>query len=654
MMYETPNADGQSILTHIRQLDAQSALAQLKALDPIAFEHLTAALFAERGYSVETTDAVGDEGVDVYLRRGSHTAIVQCKRYEGSVGQPTVRDLYGTMVHHEADAAFLVTTGTITRQAEEWAFGKPIHLIDGYALAREIVKAGQATRAAESTRGGGRVWLWPTILAVLIVFGFAVGIAFTRVIGRVRTEPPPVVNPPATPTVNGATNATDVSPTATVPPSGVVITTTVTATASAESEVAAPTPTPCPQPVADSLRPLYSRPALGCPETEAQVLWSAWEPFERGYMLWRSDTDNAYAFFDGDARTWFPIEQGWEGGAAPDRGEPPPGLLKPARGFGYVWSVRDDLFQNLGWATDIERGFCAEVQTFAHGFILQSVAVPSCTADNLYNQATAADWRPVILVAHESGIWNSTALNANTSPGTGPQPVPESETGSDVVAAARTRPPDHGLFPAPAAGALTLDGDVRDWPDAWLPIDTIVAGGGEHSGSRDLSGEFQARWSSAGLYLAVRVRDEAYRAAPEGTLMWQGDGLEIHFDRQLAADYARTGVDGDDYQLGVSYGPNLNEIRGYRWYPYEQESALQLNGGVQYTLDEGYTVELLIPWPILNVSGADLASGDTFGFNISINDNDGDAPAQQTVLSASTARTTYDNPTEWGTLQFTE
>jgi hypothetical protein len=39
-----------------------------------------------------------------------------------------------------------------------------------------------------------------------------------------------------------------------------------------------------------------------------------------------------------------------------------------------------------------------------------------------------------------------------------------------------------------------------------------------------------------------------------------------------------------------------------------------------------------------------------FGFNVSVNDNDGDVPAQQTVISSSPARTTYNNPTEWGTL----
>jgi len=42
--------------------------------------------------------------------------------------------------------------------------------------------------------------------------------------------------------------------------------------------------------------------------------------------------------------------------------------------------------------------------------------------------------------------------------------------------------------------------------------------------------------------------------------------------------------------------------------------------------------------------------GQSFGFNVSINDNDSTSFAQQTVLSVSPRRTTFDNPTQWGTL----
>jgi restriction system protein len=103
-------------------------------MDPIDFEKFVGQLFRRMGYKVETTAASGDEGIDLILRRGRRTAVVQCKRYGGTVGQPVVRDLYGTMIHTGADEAYLVTTGMISRAAAGWAEGKPIHLVDGHRL----------------------------------------------------------------------------------------------------------------------------------------------------------------------------------------------------------------------------------------------------------------------------------------------------------------------------------------------------------------------------------------------------------------------------------------------------------------------------------------------------------------------------------------
>ncbi|MCX7707595.1 MAG: restriction endonuclease, partial [Anaerolineae bacterium] len=70
------------------------------------------------------------------LRRG----LVQCKRYRGTVGEPTIRDLYGTLVHERADYAWLATTGGVSRQARDWASGKPMELWDGQRLVELAAK----------------------------------------------------------------------------------------------------------------------------------------------------------------------------------------------------------------------------------------------------------------------------------------------------------------------------------------------------------------------------------------------------------------------------------------------------------------------------------------------------------------------------------
>jgi hypothetical protein len=113
---------------HIRKLD------EIHDLDPYAFEGFVGSLFQKLGYQVQTTSLSGDEGIDLILRKEGKLTIVQCKRYENSVGQPIIRDLYGTMIHKRADEAYLVTTGTVTLPAQQWAVGKPIHLVDGNML----------------------------------------------------------------------------------------------------------------------------------------------------------------------------------------------------------------------------------------------------------------------------------------------------------------------------------------------------------------------------------------------------------------------------------------------------------------------------------------------------------------------------------------
>jgi restriction system protein len=95
-----------------------------------------AAIFRRKGYQVRLTGGSGDHGVDLELHdlRSSRRAIVQCKRYQNTVGEELVRELYGTLLHELAYHAFLVTTADISDAAREWAQGKPITLIDGAAL----------------------------------------------------------------------------------------------------------------------------------------------------------------------------------------------------------------------------------------------------------------------------------------------------------------------------------------------------------------------------------------------------------------------------------------------------------------------------------------------------------------------------------------
>jgi hypothetical protein len=109
--------------------------AQLLALEPREFESWVGLLFELSGFTVRDTPTTADHGIDLTVS-GPLVAngLVQCKRYRGTVGEPVVRDLYGTLIHSDADFAWLATTGGVSRQAREWAAGKPLGLWDGQRL----------------------------------------------------------------------------------------------------------------------------------------------------------------------------------------------------------------------------------------------------------------------------------------------------------------------------------------------------------------------------------------------------------------------------------------------------------------------------------------------------------------------------------------
>jgi restriction system protein len=113
----------------------QISLDGLYRLNPKDFEKYIGELFQQKGYKVMHRGRSGDHGVDLELiGLDGRRAIVQCKRYQNTVGEETVRELFGTLIHERAMRAFLVTTAEISEAAELWARDKPITLIDGPTL----------------------------------------------------------------------------------------------------------------------------------------------------------------------------------------------------------------------------------------------------------------------------------------------------------------------------------------------------------------------------------------------------------------------------------------------------------------------------------------------------------------------------------------
>lgn len=180
--------------TQITRYKRIRTLKQMRQMDPVDFEMFTGWLYKLDGYRVRETAVTGDQGVDLLLYKGRKKIVVQCKRYSGNVGQPVVRDLFGAMHHEQAHEAHLVTTGTISRHAEDWATGKPINLTDGHDLVAWM------NRVRRDDLAGSGAWRkWAVRLGVMALLIALVSVAAVGWTMRERLAPatePPIVVPP--------------------------------------------------------------------------------------------------------------------------------------------------------------------------------------------------------------------------------------------------------------------------------------------------------------------------------------------------------------------------------------------------------------------------------------------------------------------------
>jgi hypothetical protein len=116
----------------------------------------------------------------------------------------------------------------------------------------------------------------------------------------------------------------------------------------------------------DCRDPWFTNPANFnmCP-TASQSLQAAYQPFERGWMLWFNQ--QIYVYYNGG--TGIIRADGWTGQTLDYStvGTPPSGRYAPERGFGYLWLSNPDVRNGLGWATNLEQGYTTTFQITVYG-----------------------------------------------------------------------------------------------------------------------------------------------------------------------------------------------------------------------------------------------------------------------------------------------
>lgn len=121
-------------------LRANPQLQTLRELNWRQFELLVGQYFEKQGFSIRQRAQPGpDGGVDVVIFREKEKYLVQCKQWRATqVGVPIVRELMGAIATQGATGGYVVTSGTFTKPALDFAKNTNIHLIDGALLVRKI------------------------------------------------------------------------------------------------------------------------------------------------------------------------------------------------------------------------------------------------------------------------------------------------------------------------------------------------------------------------------------------------------------------------------------------------------------------------------------------------------------------------------------
>lgn len=127
-------------------VDSQTSLKSLKDVSWKDFEFLVSEAYRRKGYQVkENLKAGADGGVDLVLTKDNEVTLVQCKQWKTkSIPVTTIRELYGVMMDQNAQKGVVVCSGAFTKDAIEFAKGKPIELIDGLRL-RSLIGSIQKT-----------------------------------------------------------------------------------------------------------------------------------------------------------------------------------------------------------------------------------------------------------------------------------------------------------------------------------------------------------------------------------------------------------------------------------------------------------------------------------------------------------------------------
>ena len=91
-------------------------------MDGFQYEQKCAELLKSKGFSkVQVTPGSGDQGIDVIAYKSGKKYGVQCKYYEGTVGNKAVQEAFAGAAYYKCDVAMIMTNSVFSKSATDLA-----------------------------------------------------------------------------------------------------------------------------------------------------------------------------------------------------------------------------------------------------------------------------------------------------------------------------------------------------------------------------------------------------------------------------------------------------------------------------------------------------------------------------------------------------